>query len=114
MVKAIDQLAEFEEFKRTILPALQRDLKSGMSSSDLRKKYAALAQARIISEALTNPDAGKAVVAATDLLNRTEGKATERKEIKHTLENLSEKELDAVLDSEIKELDEMSGRFQKQ
>jgi hypothetical protein len=112
-VDLIDQLTQFEDFRGTILPALQDDVKKGMSTSDLRKKYASLVQARLITAALANPDDSKALAAATDLLNRVEGKATERKEVKHTLEGLSDKELDAVLESEIDDLEEMTERFEQ-
>lgn len=112
-IDLIDQLTEFEDFKGNILPALQQDVKAGMSTSDLRKKYASLVQARLITAALANPDDSKALAAATDLLNRVEGKATERKEVKHILSNLSDRELDAVLQSEVNELEEMQERFEQ-
>jgi hypothetical protein len=111
MVEMIDQLTAFEDFQGNILPALQEDVKRGMAPAELRKKYASLVQARIITAALANPDDGKALAAATDLINRVEGKPTEKKEIKHTLESLSDTELDAVLNSEIEELEDMEERF---
>jgi paraquat-inducible protein B len=110
-VDLIDQLTQFEDFQGNILPALQKDVKAGLSTSELRKKYASLVQARIITAALANPDDSKAMAAAADLLNRVEGKATERKEVKHTLASLSEEELDAVLKSEIEDLEDMETRF---
>lgn len=109
----IDRIADYEDFVSNVLPALRKDVDAGMDSKTLRAKYAPLIQARVITEALTNPDAGKALTAAADLLNRHEGKATERKEVKHTLENLSDKELDAVLESEIQDLEEMQERFEQ-
>jgi hypothetical protein len=111
-IDLIDMLTQFEDFKGTILPALQEDVKKGLAPADLRKKYASLVQARIITAALANPDDSKALTAATDLINRVEGKPTEKKEIKHTLESLSDQELDAVLLSETEELEDMEERFQ--
>lgn len=113
MADLIDNLTDYEDFVHNVLPALRRDVETGMSTGDLRKKYASLIQARVITEALTNPDAGKALTAAADLLNRVEGKATERKEIKHSLADLPDKELDAILESELKELEEMEERFEQ-
>jgi DNA replication protein DnaD len=104
-------IAEFEKFKTELLPALQKDLLSGATAPELREKYLALVQARLISEALTNPDAAKAAAAAMDIINRAEGKAVEKRETKHTFENLKDEEVDAILKSEIEELEDMAERF---
>ncbi len=107
----VDKIMRFEDFETNILPALQKDVKAGMSTKDLRAKYASLIQARLITEALINPDAGKALVAATDILNRSEGKATEKKEVTHRFDSLSDQELDAVLESETQDLEDLQERF---
>lgn len=99
----IDQLTEFEDFQRTILPALRKDIKAGMSPEDMRKKYASLVQARTITTAVTSDD-GRAMAAAKDILDRTEGRATERKEITHRYAEMKDEELDAILQSEEEEL----------
>jgi hypothetical protein len=57
--------------------------------------------ARLVTEALTNADATKAIAAIKELSDREWGKATEHKEIAHKLGRLEEKELDAILLSEI-------------
>jgi hypothetical protein len=112
-IELIDQLTAFEDFQGNILPALQKDVKNGLSTKQLREKYASLVQARIITAALANPDDGKALAAATDLINRVEGKPTEKKEVTHTLANASDKEIDAILRSELEELEDMQERFEQ-
>lgn len=114
MAELIDQLSEFQDWQATILPTLKADIKKGLSSKELRDKYAALVQARIISIAATAEKPGEALLAAKDILDRAHGKATEKKEVTHHLANASDKELDAILASEIQELDEMNGRFKPQ
>lgn len=113
MIDLVDRVSAFEDFEANILPALKADVKSGMTPAELRKKYASLAQARVITAALTNPDDTKAVIAAQDIINRVEGKPTEKKEVTHTLANASDKELDAILNSEIEELEDMQERFEQ-
>lgn len=113
MTDFIQDLVEFEDFKETILPAIRKDVKSGMTAKQLREKYAALAQARLITDALMNPDAGKAAVAAKDIIDRAEGKAVERKETTHRFENMSDQELDALLASEEEDLAQMEDRFEQ-
>ena len=108
MTKLIDQLAEFEKFRETILPAIRADLSNGLTAPELREKYAALVQARIITEALTTPDAGKAATLSKDVLDRSEGKATERKEVSIKYSELGDEELDALLLSEEAELKDMN------
>jgi len=103
----LSDLNEFIEFRTKILPAIRKDLATGMSAPELRKKYAALVQARIITEALTTPDAGKATALAKDVIDRVEGKATEKKEVTVKYADVSDEELDALLMSEEAELAEM-------
>lgn len=106
MIRKIHKLAEFEEFSREILPSLRNDLKSGMDPEELLKKHQAIAAARLISIAAMEADSSKAAQAAKDILDRTMGKAKESKEIHHKLQDLSDKELDSLLTSELKALEE--------
>ena len=106
MARAIDQLAEFEEFTQQVLPALRNDIQKGLSADEIYKKYTSLAAARNITIALTDQDSGKALTAIKDILDRTAGKPTERKEVKHTLEDASEEEIDAMLLSKLSKLDD--------
>lgn len=103
-------LAQFEDYQ-TILGFIRKDIKAGLTAKQLQVKYAALAQARVISEMLTNADGGKAIAAAKDLLDRVDGKATEKKEVSHRFAEMSDKELDAVLKSEEADLEDMQERF---
>jgi hypothetical protein len=96
----LSDLAEFEEFRTKILPAIRTDLMKGLSAAELRKKYAALVQARILTEAITAPDAGKITALAKDVIDRVEGKPTEKKEVTVKYADLSDEELDAMLLSE--------------
>lgn len=107
MTSLVDALIEFEDFRSTILPAIKKDLKAGLSAADLRKKYAGLVQARQITTALTSEDEGRASAAAKDIMDRAEGKATERKEVTHKYAELKDEELDAILQSEEEELKHM-------
>ena len=100
MVRQLDDLAKFEEFK-TLLPKLQRMIKEGKSSKDIRDWAAPFVQASMTNIALTEKDAKTRLAAGKDLLDRDEGKAKENKEITHRLDNLDDRQLDALLKSEI-------------
>lgn len=102
----LDDLADFEEFKSDILPALRRDVKSGKSADELREKYKNIIVARQISIALTDEDSGKALSAARDLIDRLEGKAVERKAIAHKFEQLPDEQVDSLIEQRLKELSE--------
>jgi hypothetical protein len=110
MDQMISDLAEFEEFRTQIINSVRRDLLAGMPSDQLRKKYMPLITARMISEALTTPDAAKAASIAKDLTDRSEGKPTERKEITVKYADLPDEELDALLESEEAELKDIATR----
>lgn len=102
MVRSVDNLAKFEEFSSLILPALQQDLKAGLSTEDLLKKYSKFAAARALTLALTEDDGGKALAAAKSIIEHDIGKAKEKKEVKHQFEELADEEIDAALQSKLK------------
>lgn len=98
---------QFESFQ-TMLPTLKEDLKQGLTSKQLRERYAPLLTAQQISTALTNQDTVKGAEVAEKLLNRIEGKATEHKVVKHQFEELTDQELDAILLSEMDDIEDGS------
>lgn len=102
----IDQLTQFEDFQEDILPALRKAIKDKKTAKEILAMGEALAAARLVTIAVTEVDSGKASSASKDILDRTQGKATERKEVKHTFENMSDDELNAILQSELKEIAE--------
>lgn len=110
MGKLHRDLAKFEDYQ-TILKSIRTDINSGMKEAELAKKYAPLAQARIISDMLTSDNVPAALAAAKDILDRVNGKSTEKKEVMHRFKDMSDKELDAVLKSEEEDLAEMQERF---
>jgi hypothetical protein len=88
-----------------ILPQLFDEIRDdSVSSDDMFRKYEKIVAARLITTALTNPNAAKASAAAKDILDRVQGKATEKKDSKHRLEKISDKELKAVLASKLKKV----------
>lgn len=97
LASLMDQLAVFSEWKEVILPEIKEDLQSGATAKDLRKKYLPHLQARLISLGLTCPDPKTALSAIRDSVDREEGKAMERKDIRHSLEQLPDEELNALL-----------------
>lgn len=104
--RSIDALAAFDRFREELLPALQQDVMNGTLPKEMRKKYLSHVQASQLMTALTDEDAAKRLAAQKDILDREEGKATEKKEISHRLGALPQKELDALLISTIDDLPE--------
>lgn len=102
----IDELAVYDELFTGALASLKKDIAKGMDAISIAKKYANLAQARIVTTALTDQDSSKALAASQDIINRAHGKATEKKEIKHALADSSDSELDAVIASKMALLEE--------
>lgn len=105
MVKAIDDLAEFQEFRTKLLPAIRTSLKDKQTPKEILELARSYAAARIALVMAMDPDNKTALAAAKDLLDRTEGKAIERKEFKHQLSQLKDEELDALLESKLKDVD---------
>jgi hypothetical protein len=61
------------------------------------KVGAAAVAARMLTIALKEPDAARALTAMKDVLDRAQGKAVEKREVKMELEGLSDSDLDARL-----------------
>lgn len=100
-----ETLAQFEEFQAEILPALRNDMSSGMTAEELYKKYQALAAARGISIALGEANSATALSAVREILDRTQGKATENKQVEHKFSKMKDEEIDAVLITQLDELE---------
>lgn len=101
MVSALDRLAAYEEFEESILPSLRKAMKEGKTDIEIYNMVRGAAAARTATIALTERDPAKALSAIKDILDRTGGKATERREIEHKYSKLKEEELDSLLLSEL-------------
>ena len=97
------KLAEYEEFKLSILPAIQKALLEGATAKEIYKMFAPLAAARTVTIAAREVDSSKALAAAKDIMDRAEGKAAEKITHTHHYENLSDDELDAQIVSRAEE-----------
>lgn len=82
---------------------LEEDIRNGMKPKELREKYMTRVTARSILLALEGSEKS-ANIAIRDLSDRHEGRALEKKEITHHLEQLSDQEIEAMLLTEIDDL----------
>lgn len=106
MARSLDRLADLESFAEMFLPAIRGDLKSGMSADEIYDKYKSIAAARVATIVVSEIDSSKALTAAKELLDRSGGKAAEKKEVTHKYERLKDEELDSLL---LTEASDMSG-----
>lgn len=106
-VGVINDVAEFEDFRNSILPKLQQMLQSGADDEEILNWAKSFAAARLASIVLADADNGRALAAIKDLLDRTRGKARETKDVTHRLAQMDDKQLDALLQSELIELEAM-------
>ena len=97
----MDELTAFEDFKETILPALQKAVREGVTADEIYQKFQSHAAARAVSIAMKEVDSSKALAAIKDILDRSGGKAAEKREITHKLERLPDEQLDALLLSKL-------------
>ena len=106
MISALDRLRAFEEFEQLLLPQLRADLKAGLTADEIYKKYEHLAAARSVTIAMAEQDSAKALQAVKEIRDRATGKAIEKKEITHKLDKLPDDQLDALLLTELSDMDE--------
>ena len=100
MVRNIDDLTEFEEFRAVVLPQIRSALQKGMSAKDILEKFKPYAVARLVNTALIG-EANVSLSAAREVLDRTEGKVTTTLDLKHKYAGLSDEALDALLHSKL-------------
>lgn len=107
--KALDKLDRFAKLTalmKTLPTEIVEDIKNGASTPEIYKKYESLAAARVMSVIVSEQDSGKALSAAKDVLDRVFGKPTEKKEVKHVMQELPDDQLDALILSELEDLSE--------
>ncbi len=103
-IRTIQNIRDFEEYRDEILPKIRKMLKEGKKAEEIMQFAQSYAAARIVSVALCEEDVTKAMVAAKDVMDRTQGKAKERTETTHKFEKLNDNELDALLTSRLAEV----------
>lgn len=107
MVRALDQLAAYENYRRDVAPHVQQLLASGATAQQILDSCQELAAMKLVERALNG--VGKEQVAAIkELLDRTQGKPTEKIEIKSRYDKLGDQELDALLASKLKDLKDVT------
>lgn len=100
---AHDDIAEFEQFKEEVIDVVRKDLRSGMSASELRKKWLPVLEAKRISLGLLESDAGKQNQIVKDITDREEGRPKEQKKIEHRFSELPDDELEAIIQTKLKD-----------
>lgn len=100
-ISALHQLEEFYKFREEILPVLRKSLAKGDSAESIYEKFQAYAAARAVSIAATETDSGRALAAIKDILDRSQGRAVERKELSHKLASVPEEQLDALIQTKL-------------
>jgi hypothetical protein len=99
MIRSLDQLAAFEEFSQDIAPALRGLVKRRAKPEEIYNTVLSALAARQSTIALTSKKPAEALAAIIDIMNRVQGKPTERKEVKMELKDASDDVLDAKLKS---------------
>lgn len=105
VIKAVDALAEFEEFRNQFLPAIRQDLSLGMGAEEIMQKYKNLAAAKLVMKIFDAQSDMAQIAAAEKILDRVDGKPVQRQELKHRLEQLSDEELEAAVKSKLMEVE---------
>lgn len=101
----IDDLVMYDDLLQGILSSVKKDLAAGLTGVEIMTKYAAIAAARTVSIAATEADSARALAGAKDILDRVYGKAKETKDVTHRLDKVEEKQLDAILLTELEALE---------
>lgn len=101
----IDDLVMYDDLMQGILSSVKKDLAAGLTGVEIMNKYASIAAARTVSIAATEADSGKALQASKDIMDRAYGKAKETKDVTHRLDKVEEKQIDALLISELESLE---------
>lgn len=105
--RSLDDLAEYAEFRDMFLPAIRQALLKGLNSEQILKKFEPIVAARLVQLGVTGGESA-ALGAIKELMDRTQGKAVQKQEHTHKLAKLPEEELDAVLQSKLQKIGQMT------
>lgn len=106
MVRALDDLAEFERFQDSILPVLRKAIEENWTADKIwsHPTTQALLAAQAVRIGLNNADPGRALDAIKTVIYQTAGKPKEKQEITHKVERLKDEELDSLLATHLADL----------
>lgn len=112
MAAAMDELDSYERYKQEIAPKMRELMERGASTEEIYKFAQSFAAARAVTIALSEVDSSKALAAVKEILDRSQGKAKERTEIEHRYSKMPENELDALLESKLREVADSKPKVQ--
>lgn len=112
MANLIDEIDQFENYKKSLLPKLRAMVESDAPPEDILKTVQSMAAAKL-GTMIARTDSKQTLAAIVEVLNRTVGKPTEKVESIHKFEKLKDNELDALLESRLKETAEDSDGDEK-
>lgn len=98
LLDGLEKLEAYESWREKILPMIEADIASGLSTDEILDKYEVYAAARLVSD-LVNPRVGSE--SAKNILDRTKGRPTQKTETTHKFENMTDEEIASVLESEL-------------
>lgn len=99
MARNLDLLAGYDSYSEQVAPILRKAVEERWSVERIYKEFSSFIAARAITIALKEEDSGKALSALKEVLDRSQGKATERVETTHRLEKMADEDLDRMLAS---------------
>lgn len=97
LIETLDELALFQDLRADLLPELRKLIEGRAPTKDILESARAAAVARLASLAVMDEDSKVALSAIKELLDRTEGKVSEKREITHAMAKLKDEELDALV-----------------
>lgn len=108
MASLIDEIDEFENYKKSLLPKLRQMVEAEAAPEEILKTVQSMAAAKL-GTMIARTDSKQTLAAIIEVLNRTVGKPTEKVESTHKFEKLKENELDALIESRLKESQDSDG-----
>lgn len=109
----LDELMNFYEFWQTAPETVRAQVRAGQSADEILRAHSALAAARIVAIAATAENVTTALSASKDVIDRAQGRATEKKEITHKYENMTDEELNSLLLSHGEDLKDLTSQTDK-
>ena len=105
LVSELDEVLGYEQYK-SLLKDLKHALKTNEDPQKVMERAKTYAAVRLASMAATEEDNYKALAVIKELFDRTDGRPTQKQEIEHKYDQLTEEQLDAVALSLVKDNEE--------
>ena len=104
MVHTIQDLVNFEEFRKDIFPKLQKMIKRGATSKEILEEGRAAVAAKLVTMAVRSKDPETVLKLSKTIFEKTDGPVVQKQEHDHKYSKVSDEQLISLVTTKAKKV----------